>query len=77
MCDGASGGQPEVPMKLRYTIPEFCELSGLSRSKTYERIKTGRIAVVRDGKETFITHEEAVRYVTTPQPPAYATVRAS
>ena len=64
-------------MKLRYTIPEFCELSGLSRSKTYERIKAGQIAVVKDGNETFITHDEAVRYAKTPQPIAYPRARTS
>lgn len=57
--------------KLRYSIPEFCEITGTSRSKTYERIRAGRIAVVKDGKETYITHDEAVRYASTSQPVAY------
>lgn len=62
-------------MKLRYSIPEFCEATGLSRSKTYERIRAGQISVVKDGKETFITHDEAVRYARTPQPPVEAYLR--
>jgi hypothetical protein len=58
-------------VKLRYSIPEFCELSGLSRSKTYERIRTGQLAVVKDGHQTFVMHDEAVRYTKTAQPAAY------
>jgi hypothetical protein len=63
-------------MKLRYSIPEFSKLAGLSRSKTYERIKLGQIAVVKDGKQTFVTHEEAVRYAGTPQPMAFSRTTA-
>jgi predicted site-specific integrase-resolvase len=58
-------------MKLRYTIPEFCQLTGLSRSKAYERIRLGQITVIKDGHQTFIAHDEATRYATTPQPVAY------
>ena len=61
--------------KLRYSIPEFCEITGTSRSKTYERIRAGQIAVVKDGRETFISHEEAVRYASTTQPPVEAYTR--
>jgi hypothetical protein len=64
-------------MKLRYTIPEFCQLCGLSRSKVYERIRLGQITVIKDGFQTFITHDEATRYATTPQPAAYPRRRDS
>lgn len=64
-------GEPEERMKLRYTIPEFCQLSGTKRSKAYERIRNGQLAVVKDGHRVFITHEEAVRYANTPLPAAY------
>jgi excisionase family DNA binding protein len=57
--------------KLRYSVSEFCEITGLSRSKAYERIKAGQIAIVKDGNETFITHDEAVRYSGTTLPPAF------
>jgi hypothetical protein len=59
-------------MKIRYTIPEFCQLTGTSRSKTYERIRLRQIAVIKDGHQTFISHEEATRYATTSQPVAYS-----
>jgi hypothetical protein len=58
-------------MKLRYTIPEFCQLTGLSRSKAYERIRLGQISVIKDGFQTFISHDEATRYAVTPLPAAY------
>ena len=58
-------------MKMRYTIPEFCQLTGTSRSKAYERIKTGHLAVIKDGFQTYISHAEAERYALNPQPVAY------
>jgi excisionase family DNA binding protein len=58
-------------MKLRYTIQEFCQLTGMSRSKTYERIRQGQIAIIKDGYQTFISHDEAARYAATSLPVAY------
>lgn len=58
-------------MKLRYTIPEACEVLGTSRAKLYERIRRGEIAVVRDGRQAFITAEEAARYAGTTLPAVY------
>jgi hypothetical protein len=47
---------------LRYTIPQFCEVTGTSRSMAYERIRRGELKIVKDGRLTFVTAEEAVRY---------------
>lgn len=57
-----------MPTKPRYKIEEAAELLGLSRAKTYERIREGRITVVKDGKHSFITAAEIERYAGQDQP---------
>ena len=57
-----------VEKKLRYTVPEFVELTGTPRSKVFMRIARGELSVVKDGRSVFITHEEAERYAKTSQP---------
>ena len=59
-------------MRLRHTIPQFCEITGMSRAKAYERIRRGELAIVKDGRETFITQAEAERYASTSLPTVYA-----
>ena len=57
--------------KLRLTIAEFCDVTGTSRAKAYERIRRGELAVVRDGRQTFITAAEAARYAAASLPTVY------
>lgn len=59
----------EKPLgKPRYNPAEAAMLLGIARSRLYERIKEGRITVVKDGRATFITAREIVRYAAEPQP---------
>ena len=50
----------------RYTIEEACQLTRLSRATLYERIAAGRLAVVKDGRRTFVTGAELERYLSAP-----------
>jgi len=47
----------ETP-KLAYTIPEFCEAVGLSRSMAYKEIKAQRLKVKRVGARVLVPLEE-------------------
>ena len=44
--------------KLAHTIAEFAQLSGLSRSFIYERIKERELPVRKAGRRTLILREE-------------------
>lgn len=45
------------------TIPEFCGYAAISRVSVYKQIKTGQLKVVKNGRSTRITGEEALAYV--------------
>ncbi len=47
--------------KMRYSIREYCDLTGTGRSKFFERVRRGEISVVKVGKRSFITADEADR----------------
>jgi hypothetical protein len=44
-----------------HTIPEYCKLENVSRSKVYEDAKAGRIAIVKQGRKSVIFEEERQR----------------
>lgn len=50
--------------KLAYRIPEACAATGYKRSKLYEIIKAGKIAILKDGSCTLILRSELERYLT-------------
>jgi excisionase family DNA binding protein len=50
----SAGGLPE-PISVR--IPEACRLTGLSRSRVYELMKSGDIEFVKVGSSTLIVVE--------------------
>lgn len=52
----------------RFRIAEAAKVLGIRRSRIYERIREGRIAVLKDGRDSFITRDELLRYATQPQP---------
>ena len=56
-----SGAAPLPQWKLAYRIPEACAATGYKRSKLYEIIKEGKIAVKKDGSCTFILRSELER----------------
>ena len=45
--------------KRAYTIPEFCSVYNLSRSKAYEEIKTQRLRIRKAGRATLVATEDA------------------
>jgi hypothetical protein len=61
--------------KLRFTIPEFVAMTGTPRSKVFNRIKRGELKIVKDGRQTFITAQEAERYAKTSHPMVESPVR--
>jgi hypothetical protein len=45
--------------KRAYTIPEFCSVYNLSRSKAYEEIKAKRLRIRKAGRATLVATEDA------------------
>jgi excisionase family DNA binding protein len=41
------------------SLAEFCDRYGLSRTKTYEEIKYGRLRALKCGKRTLVTEDDA------------------
>lgn len=52
----------ETP-KLAYTIPEFCEAVGISRSMAYKEIKAERLRVKKVGARVLVPIDEANRWL--------------
>lgn len=51
------------PGKLAYPVREFCHAIGFGMSKFYGLVRDGEIKVVKCGKRTLVTVEEAQRFV--------------
>lgn len=49
---------PENPTRA-YTVSEFCQSHGVSRSRIYEEIKLGRLRTRKSGRRTLIRAEDA------------------
>ena len=49
--------------KIAYSIPELCEATTLGRSLIYQENKNGNLRIVKVGRRTIITIDEAKRYV--------------
>jgi len=47
-------GEPARPMASYATIPDWCALSGLSRSATYNHLGLGNLRAVKLGKRVLI-----------------------
>jgi excisionase family DNA binding protein len=47
----------------RITLPEVCQITGLSRSALYSRIAQGRIRTTKDGSRVFVLRAELDRYL--------------
>lgn len=41
--------------KLALSIPEFCLVVGIGRSRAYEEIKAGRLPILKCGRRTLIS----------------------
>jgi len=46
---------PPLDLNQRYSIPEANAYLRQSRAKTYQDIKDGKLAVIKDGKRTYIS----------------------
>ncbi|KAF0230607.1 MAG: hypothetical protein FD175_1367 [Beijerinckiaceae bacterium] len=44
-------------------ITEAMNLAGMRSTKAYEEVKRGRLAVVRNGRRTFVRASELQRYI--------------
>jgi excisionase family DNA binding protein len=55
--------------KPRHKLLDAAKLLGISRARLYERISEGAITVVKDGRATFITSAEIMRYAKADQGP--------
>jgi excisionase family DNA binding protein len=49
--------------QLRFGIAEVAKILRISRATLYQRIRDRRIAIRKDGRRTFITSNELLRYV--------------
>ena len=45
-----------APWKLAYSIPEFCKIAGVGRTKAYEELAAGRLKAKKVGSRTLITN---------------------
>lgn len=50
--------------QLRFDIPEVARILRISRATLYQRIRAGAIKIHKDGRRTFVTAEELLRYAT-------------
>lgn len=56
-----AAGQPFQPISVR--VPRAVQLTGLSRSRIYELMKSGEIEYVKVGNSTLILTESLVRLI--------------
>lgn len=55
--------QAGVPARLTISMKEFCQLSGIGKSKAWQLIRDGQLAVTRIGRRTLISYESAIALV--------------
>lgn len=53
----------EKMQKQAYRISEFCACYGVGRSKAYQEIASGRLAIAKIGRITLIPREAAQRWL--------------
>ena len=46
----------------QFSVREFCDWSGLCKTKVYELIKQGDLTARKCGRRTFVAMEEALRW---------------
>jgi hypothetical protein len=57
---------PPLEPHRRYPIPAASELLSQSRAKTYLDIRAGTLAVIKDGRRTYVPGTEIIRRSTLP-----------
>ena len=53
----------EINPRRRYSLKEAASLLGFSERTLQRRAKTGRLHIIKDGKMSFVTGAEILRYV--------------
>ena len=49
--------------KLSFTLPEWGEVTGESRSYTYEAMRDGRLKAKKRGRRTIILRDDGIEYL--------------
>ncbi|RYD65973.1 MAG: DNA-binding protein [Verrucomicrobiaceae bacterium] len=49
--------------KLSFTLPEWGEVTGESRSYTYEALRDGRLKAKKRGRRTIILRDDGISYL--------------
>jgi excisionase family DNA binding protein len=52
-----------APARLSYRISEFCQATGIGRSRLYEEIAAGRLRTVKFGRSTLVMAEDATAFL--------------
>jgi excisionase family DNA binding protein len=52
-----------VPFRGAFTIASFCEVHNIGRTSVYAEIKRGRLRVVKVGRKTLVTTDDAARWL--------------
>jgi excisionase family DNA binding protein len=58
--------------KPRYSVREAMELLGIKRTRFYEHVKSGRLKVIKDGRKSFVVHDDLVALAETSAPSGVA-----
>ena len=58
-----SAKQEQINARRAYTVPEFIAVYGVSRTRTYAEIGSGRLTARRLGGRTIITHDDAENWL--------------
>lgn len=61
--ESGEGQGPALSERLSVRIPVAVELTGISRSKLYELIRTGQVAIVKVGAATVIPMESLRQFI--------------
>ena len=56
-------GNPAMPTDLAYSIPGLMKATNLGRTLIYEEIKSGRLQIIKCGRRTLITPEQAADWL--------------
>ena len=61
--ESGEGQAPALSERLSVRIPVAVELTGISRTKLYELIRTGQVAIVKIGAATVIPMESLRQFI--------------
>ena len=53
---------PHPPPRQNWRIKDFCEASGIGKTKFYVLVKSGKIHLVKCGRTSLVTETERLRF---------------